>query len=300
VGGFAGTPSPDLLTKWMEIAAFQPIDRDHTDKGTGNQEPWVGGPKQEAVRRRFIEARYRLMPYLYTLAEEASRTGLPMVRPLFLEYPDAAPAHHTLDTDINASGEFLLGHDLLIAPPPFLDALDTYPIELPSREWYNYWTGAKVTAPQSDGIYSISMKPELDKLPVYVHAGSILPIEPLVQSTNETPQGPLTLKVYAGDDCGGTLYQDDGRTYAYQHGVYLRMTFTCRATPNGFEIHADPQTGTYTGWWKSIRVEVYGWKSSAKTATLNGKALASAISPVQNGFAVTIPASAQGFSLEIQ
>ncbi|HEX4209210.1 MAG TPA: TIM-barrel domain-containing protein, partial [Candidatus Binataceae bacterium] len=82
VGGYAGTPPPDLLTKWLEIAAFQPIDRDHTEKGTGDQEPWVGGPAQEAIRRRFIEERYRLMPYLYTLAEEASRTGLPIVRPL--------------------------------------------------------------------------------------------------------------------------------------------------------------------------------------------------------------------------
>ncbi len=73
VGGYAGTPPTDLLTKWLEIAAFQPIDRDHTETGTGDQEPWVGGPAQEAIRRRFIEERYRLMPYLYTLAEEATR-----------------------------------------------------------------------------------------------------------------------------------------------------------------------------------------------------------------------------------
>ena len=78
VGGYAGTPTTDLLTKWFEVAAFQPIDRDHAEKGTGDQEPWVGGPEQEAIRRHFIEARYQLMPYLYTLAEEASRTGLPI------------------------------------------------------------------------------------------------------------------------------------------------------------------------------------------------------------------------------
>ncbi|MGC2500720.1 MAG: TIM-barrel domain-containing protein, partial [Silvibacterium sp.] len=140
VGGYAGTPPTDLLTKWLEIAAFQPIDRDHTETGTGDQEPWVGGPAQEAIRRRFIEERYRLMPYLYTLAEEASRTGLPVVRPLFLEYPDAAPDHHPIDTDIPASGEFLLGRDLLIAAPPFPDELDSYTIEFPSLDWYNYWT----------------------------------------------------------------------------------------------------------------------------------------------------------------
>ncbi len=99
VGGYAGSPSPDLLTKWFEIGAFQPIDRDHTEKGTGDQEPWVGGPEQEAIRRHFIESRYQLLPYLYTVAEEASRTGLPMVRPLFLEFPDATPDRHPIDLD---------------------------------------------------------------------------------------------------------------------------------------------------------------------------------------------------------
>ena len=305
VGGFAGSPMPDLLTKWIEIAAFQPIDRDHTELGSANQEPWVDGPAQEAIRRRFIEARYRLMPYLYTLAEETSRTGLPMVRPLFLEYPDAAPDKHPLDTDLSAAGEFLLGHDLLIAPSPVPDEVGDYSIEFPSREWYDYWTGAKVVAPQASGdeadpILSISMKPELDKLPVFVHAGAVLPIQPLVQSTSETPQGPLTLKVYAGADCGGSLYQDDGRTYDYQHGAYLRMKFTCSATPTGFELRAAAQEGTYPAWWKAIRVEIYGWKPSARTATLNGKALESGVSAISNGIAVTVPADPKGFRLQLR
>ena len=92
-------PRTQLLTKWIEVAAFQPIDRDHTEKGTADQEPWVGGPEQEAIRRRFIETRYQLMPYIYTIAEEASRTGIPMVRPLFLEFPDAEADHHPIDLD---------------------------------------------------------------------------------------------------------------------------------------------------------------------------------------------------------
>src|SRR5664279_1375580 len=147
VGGFAGTPQPDLLTKWLEIAAFQPIDRDHTEKGTGDQEPWVGGAEAEATRRRFIEERYRLMPYIYTLAEEASRTGLPIERPLFLEFPDAASDHHPLDIDNQAAGEFLLGPDLLVAAPPFPDKLDNYVVEFPSPAWYDYWTGKLVQKP---------------------------------------------------------------------------------------------------------------------------------------------------------
>ncbi|MGC2163479.1 MAG: TIM-barrel domain-containing protein [Silvibacterium sp.] len=311
VGGYAGTPPPDLLTKWMEIAAFQPIDRDHTELGSGDQEPWVGGPAQEAIRRRFIEARYRLMPYLYTLAEQASRTGLPIVRPLFLEYPDAAPDRHPIDIDISASGEFLVGHDLLVAPSPFPEEPDSYSIEFPSAAWYNYWTGEKVESPHASDQGSegqapdqvqltLQVKPELATLPVFVHAGSILPIAPLVQATNEKPQGPLTLRVYTGDDCSGSIYQDDGHTYAYKNGAYLRMEFTCQVTPSGFDLRADPQQGTYPAWWKSIRVEIYGLKSSAHTATLNGKSLKPGPSAISNGLAITIPANSKGFNLQFK
>ena len=95
------------------LAAFQPIDRDHSAKGTRDHEPWVDGPEQEAIRRRYIEERYRLMPYLYTIAEETSRTGLPMLRPLFLEFPHATADNHPLDLD--ATGEFFFGPSLLVA-----------------------------------------------------------------------------------------------------------------------------------------------------------------------------------------
>jgi alpha-glucosidase len=312
-GGFAGTPSPDLLTKWLEIAAFQPIDRDHTEAGTGDQEPWVGGPTQEAIRRRFIEERYRLMPYLYTLAEEASRTGLPMIRPLFLEYPNAAPDKHPIDIDNQASGEFLLGHDLLIAPSPYPDEADSYSIEFPSADWYDYWTGEKIRNPgpsdpgpgpalsaSAQVQLSIPVKPDLATLPVFVRAGSILPIAPLVESTNQIPQGPLSLRVYAGDDCNGSLYQDDGRTYAYKDGAYLRIKFTCQIASDGFHLRAGPQEGTYPAWWKEIRVEIYGWTPSANTVSLNGEPLQSTISPIDHGFAITIPARSERFDLQLK
>jgi len=104
VGGYAGTPSPDLLTKWIEIGAFQPIDRDHTAKGTAYQEPWVHGVAQENIRRRYIEERYRLMPYLYTTTEAMTRTGVPIVRPIFVDFPDATSDKHPMDLD--AASEF--------------------------------------------------------------------------------------------------------------------------------------------------------------------------------------------------
>src|SRR5260370_23734 len=141
---------PDIQKLYVRedvIATFQLSERDHGEKGSGDHEPWVGGAEAESIRRRFIEERYRLMPYLYTLAEEASRTGIPIERPLFLEFPDAASDHHPLDIDGQAAGEFLLGPDILVAAPPYPDKLDNYGVEFPSASWYDYWTGQLVKKP---------------------------------------------------------------------------------------------------------------------------------------------------------
>jgi alpha-glucosidase len=147
---------------------------------------------------------------------------------------------------------------------------------------------------------SVRITPELATLPVFVHAGSILPIAPLVESTNQTPQGPLTLRIYAGDNCSGTLYQDDGRTYAYKSGAFLRMNFTCEITPQGFQLRAASQQGTYPAWWKNIRVEIYGWKTAAHSSLLNNNPLDATASPIKNGLAITIPADAKGFDLQLR
>jgi alpha-glucosidase len=314
VGGYAGSPSPELLTRWIEVAAFQPIDRDHAEKGKGDQEPWAGGPEQETIRRHFIETRYRLMPYLYTLADEASRTGLPMVRPLFLEFPNAAPDGHPIDTDLAASGEFMLGPDLLIAPAPYPEEDAPYEVELPSAGWYNYWTGEKVNVPiapapavpdpmavpDRDGQFSIRVTPELSQLPVFVRAGSILPISPLVQSTSETPQGPLTLRVYPGDGCSGELYQDDGKSFAFQHGVYLRMNFKCQKTPEGMRLNLSSHEGSYPAWWKEVHVEIYGFTPGHGEIYVNEKKISGDIDGEHKSIDFVLADDGKGEVIEIK
>ena len=112
VGGFTGGPSPELLTRWFEVAAFSPVFRDHSTKDSPRAEPWVDGPEQLAIRKRYVEERYKLLPYIYALAEQNSRTGDPIMRPVFYDYPDA------LDSDCDRSMTFTLGPSLLIAGPP--------------------------------------------------------------------------------------------------------------------------------------------------------------------------------------
>jgi alpha-glucosidase len=289
VGGYAGTPSPELLTKWIEIAAFQPIDRDHAEKGTGDHEPWANGPEQELIRRHYIETRYRLLPYLYTVMESNTRTGLPLLRPIFLEFPNASPDRHPLDIDLDASGEFMVGPDLLVAAGPFLDKVDDYDAKLPSAGWYDFWTGKRVDEGQARAIAgglqpealkgptlpAVHIHPQLASLPVFVRPGAILPIAPLIQSTDQRPAGPLTLRVFPGPNCAGELYQDDGATFAYKQGNFLRVSFTCETSPdNGaLTIHIGKHQGFFPAWWQQLVIEVNGLPKDPTTVTINGRAI---------------------------
>ena len=249
VGGFAGSPTPELLTRWIQLGVFTPIFRNHTVKGSADQEPWVHGPEHEAIRRRAIELRYRLLPYIYSYAEESARTGLPLMRPLFLEYPEEERFAAESDPFRN---EFLFGGDLLVAPDVLEDP-GAYEVRLPAGVWYDYWTGERIP-----GGEKIKLTPALDTVPIFVRAGAIVPQQPVVQSTAQVPQGPLELRVYPGPDCRGSLYQDDGTTFAYRQGEFLRLQFTCQADLDSLQLALSLPEGTFAPWWESVQVEVYG------------------------------------------
>ncbi len=314
VGGFAGSPSADLLTKWLEVAAFQPIDRDHSAKGTRQHEVWVDGPEQENIRRHFIEERYRLLPYLYTTAEETSHSGIPLMRPLFVEFPNATADEHPIDLDDNGS-EFMVGSDLLVAPDPSPDEIGSYEVNLPPGTWYDYWTGTRFERSsktqardfeQRDKLQvnqPIEIKPSLEVLPVYARGGSIVPIEPLTQSTEETPSGPLTLRLYLPTDphapCGGQIYTDDGHSFGYQRGSYARVRFQCsRAEDGSVVLRVAPQEGNFVAWWTQYRLEVFGWIPTSNTASLGTTKLR--LEQNANGWSVTFPANVHGEIVQLR
>ena len=259
IGGFNGSPTPELLTRWMELGAFNPIYRNHAAKGTRFREPWVDGPEHEAIRRRYIETRYHLLPYIYTGMEEASRTGVPLMRPMFLEFP--------AESDVALSDEeYMFGRSLLVAPKawPFTDP---YFVHLPAGGWYDYWTGAKI-----DGS-SVKEDPPLGTLPVFVRAGSIIPEQPVVQNTDEVPKGPLMLRVYPGPDCQGALYADDGNTFAYQKGQFLRLSFACEVTADHVTVNISAPRGPYRPWFKEVQLQVYGLTGNVKSVTADDRPL---------------------------
>ena len=276
IGGFNGSPTPELLTRWMELGAFNPIYRNHATKGSRNREPWVDGPEHEAIRKKYIETRYRLLPYIYTSMEETSRTGIPLMRPMFLEFSND-PALASNDD------EFMFGDSLLVAPRIW-EFVTAYDVALPEGDWYNYWTGEKIP-----GGKVIHVDPPLDALPVYVRAGTILPQQPVVQNVDESPRGPLELRVYAGPDCHGDLYADDGNTLAYQRGQFLRVHFTCEATPDHLDVKMSAPQGPYRSWFKDMQVVVYGGNALVRELTVDGKRVSGWKA---EGAAITLPSLA--------
>jgi alpha-glucosidase len=313
VGGFAGSPPPDLLTKWIELSAFQPIDRDHSAKGTRMHEVWVDGPQQENIRRRYIDERYRLMPYLYTVAEETSHDGLPIDRPLFLEFPHATDDGSPYDLTTGGS-EFLFGSRMLVAPNPSPEEVAPYAVHLPPGNWYDYWTGAQVARGALAGTLDLEQRdkviaqkplmvaPTLDQLPVYVRGGSILPIAPLTQSTTEIPNGPLTLRVFppnSGEACAGEIYTDDGHSFDFRNGEFARIHFTCSVAGDGsLHVEIGKQEGNWRPWWHEYRVEAVSWKPKATRASVNGKNLA--ITQTAGRWGVTVPANADGVQITLE
>jgi len=252
VGGFTGGPSPELLTRWFEVAAFTPIFRDHSTKDSPRAEPWVDGPEHLAIRKRYVEERYRLLPYIYALADENSRTGDPLMRPVFYDYPEA------LGNDCYGPLTFTLGGSLLIAGPPKPESPAPFDICLPKGGWYDYWSGLPVSGPK------LTEKPKLDTLPVFVRAGTILPRQPLVQSTAEVPRGPLNLDVYPGPDCRGEIYADDGTSIGEPS---LRQEVTCASSPGSLVLQFGARAGTYRPWWTAIAVTVHGWAGAVALAS---------------------------------
>jgi len=287
IGGFNGSPPPDLLTRWIALGAFTPMFRNHTMKGSADQEPWVHGPEHEAIRRRYIALRYQLLPYIYTHFEETTRTGIPVMRPLFLEYPQAPGVY-------GEDRQFLFGPDLLVAPPVF-EMIDSYDVNLPPGEWYDYWSGTRHISGKP-----ISVRPPLDALPVYVRAGAILPQQPVVQHTEEKPDGSLELRVYPGEDCRGSLYLDDGKTYFYTRGEYLRVQYTCQPGQETLGITLSAYQGKFKPWWQNVRLEIFGMENAPKEVRLGNRPVTGWNYYAEGNYVtLTLPESSAGMKIQI-
>ncbi len=240
IGGFVPTKelTGELYVRWFQFGAFCPLFRSHGrtwklrlpwgwntgELGVSEVAAYRDGaadpdPEElhnaavEPICRPYLELRYRLMPYLYTAVREAHDSGLPVMRGLWLHYPDDPAA-------VARGDEYLWGRDMLVAPVVEKGASERK-LYLPRGAWYDFWAREKL-----EGGREISRPVDLATTPLYVRAGAVIPMGPVRQYTEEKVDGPLTLWVYPGSDGAFTLYEDDGKTFNYRRGDVMRLQST--------------------------------------------------------------------------
>jgi alpha-D-xyloside xylohydrolase len=194
---------PELYTRWFEYAAFLPIFRAHGSRRYN--EVWSYGRQAERILDKYLKLRYQLLPYTYSLAYNTYKTGAPYMRALFMDFPNDPKAAVLGD-------EYMLGPAFLVAPVTEQGATNRT-VYLPAgSNWYNYWTNQRMRGGQA-----ILVSAPIDTLPLFVRAGSIVPLGEPIESTNQV-QKIEKVRVYPGSSGDFTLYQDDGKTYAYERG----------------------------------------------------------------------------------
>jgi alpha-glucosidase/alpha-D-xyloside xylohydrolase len=238
IGGFVPTSeyTGELHVRWFQFGAFCPCFRAHGRDwhlrlpwgwNTGRLGPseiraYTGGAadpdpgelhnaRVEPIVRKYLELRYRLLPYTYSIARESVDTGLPMMRALWLHHPDDPRA-------VGRGDEFLWGRDILVSPVVEKGAVSRR-LYLPRGAWFDFWTEARM-----DGGREIDRPVDLETMPLHVRAGAIVPFGPLKQYVDEAVGGPLAVTVYPGADGAFTLYEDDGRTFNHRGGEWMRIS----------------------------------------------------------------------------
>jgi alpha-glucosidase len=212
IGGFVGNPDTRLFTRWLTIGSFSPFFRGHTMINSRDAEPWTFGEEAEQICRNYIRFRYRIMPYIYSAFYEAAETGMPVQRSLAIHYTHDPKIYET-----NYQNEYLFGPYLLIAPVE--SARDIAKIYLPSGKWY-YLHGGTLYNGNAEHLIECP----LHKLPVFVKAGAMIPMQQPGSHTGVISD-ILELHVYAGDEPSTFIfYQDDGRTFAYRDGQFYRRS----------------------------------------------------------------------------
>lgn len=217
IGGFV-TGNPDdpayreLFVRWFEYGAFCPIFRVHGTRTTNTNELWSYGPDAETILTSFDRLRYRLMPYIYSLAWMTTNQGYTPMRALVMDFRTDVRAQNIPD-------EFMYGPAFLVNPvtEPGATSREVY---LPKARWYDFWTGHA-----TEGGVAIDAPAPLDRIPLFIRAGSIVPMGPDIEFSTQKPADPIELRVYPGADGDFTLYEDENDNYDYEKGVRATIPF---------------------------------------------------------------------------
>ena len=240
VGGFVGDANTKLFARWISIGALAPFFRGHTMINTRDSEPWSYGEEVEQISRNYIKFRYQLLPYLYSLFYEASRTGMPVQRSLAINYTFDPKVY-----DHQYHHQYLFGPFILVAPVESTKEL--VKIYLPKGEWYYLFNGQKYSGDQE-----IILDCPIHKLPIFIKAGAVLPMQQAKSSTTEKAS-ELILHVYHGvDETTFTYFEDDGNSFEYQKGSFNSRVI--HYLPAEHKLVLEKTEGQYTTTIKKLRI----------------------------------------------
>jgi alpha-glucosidase/alpha-D-xyloside xylohydrolase len=291
IGGFVPTAeyTGELHVRWFQFGTFCPLFRAHgrtwhlrlpwgwntgelgpneiiTPNYSGAANPTPADLRNAAVEpicRNYLELRYRLLPYLYSAVRETTRTGLPIMRSLWLHYAD--------DPVASARGdEYLWGRDILVAPVTEKGAASRQ-VYLPRGAWYDFWTGQKI-----DGGREIQRPVDLATIPLYVRAGAIVPFGPVKQFTAEKVDAPLELVVYPGADGAFSLYEDDGQTFDYRKGEWMGIAMAWDDRARRLTLRLEPGSRMRPPMSRTIEARIAGAIAS-KAVVFSGRPLSLAL-----------------------
>ena len=217
IGGFiSGDPDDpayrELFVRWFQYGTFNPILRVHGTRKTDQNELWSYGPDAQKILASFDRLRYRLLPYTYSLAWKTTNDSYTPMRPLVMDFRTDVRAENTWD-------EFMYGQAFLVNPVTEPAAIRRQ-VYLPDAKWYDFWSGIS-----SRGAGEITAEAPSDRLPLYVRAGSIVPLGPDLQWSTEKPADPIELRIYGGADGEFTLYEDENDNYNYEKGIHATISF---------------------------------------------------------------------------
>lgn len=261
IGGFWKAPTEELMIRWIQLGIFYPFCRNHSASGTPEQEYWAIGEEVTRIARKYLELRYRLLPYIYTELQKSCRNGEPLMKPLFYHYPGDK---NCLNPE-TANSQFLFGENLLIAPilEPGKNSRTVY---LPGS---GYWTAYNDNKTYRGGK-EYTIQAPLDEIPIFIKEGSVLPMTEPVQSTPELKGNPLFMEIYPADRFSGTLYLDDGESLQYREGAFTRYTISGEITEKELSITLQHE-GPEDLWGYSELILRLHTKTHPESVKINGK-----------------------------
>ncbi|GAB3650133.1 glycoside hydrolase family 31 protein [Echinicola sediminis] len=259
MGGFEHLADPELFSRWVQFGMFSPVAHVFGMDHPGYKEPWNYGEEAEMIFTKYDKLRYRLIPYIYGTAFQQYKTGKPIMRGLVLEHQEDYNTY-------NVDDQYYFGDQMMVCPVLTKDA-QTRTVYLPEGTWFDYWDGTRY---EGKAYYNIVCP--MEKLPIFVKAGAIIPMQDEVEYDNKTPYGAITFEIFPGDSSSYQLFEDDGISEEYMEGGYSETQVTLEGAGEGININIEKAKGDYKPVERSYIIKVHVDKRP-NTVGLAGKTL---------------------------